>query len=104
MTDLQGTKSDAYLEYVSDEKRRRLVKFARPKGSSKMADFFVAPPWRVTGHAFVVASGNRLIFELLKLTLVRIPRSWALPYKPKLTFYLKHTKVYAVEKVLSGGA
>ena len=35
------------LRYVSDEQRRRLDKFTRPKGSSEMGDFFVAPPSRV---------------------------------------------------------
>jgi len=29
---------------VRDEQRRRLSEFARPKGSQKMDDFFVAPP------------------------------------------------------------
>lgn len=32
------------LRIVSDEQRRSLPEFARPKGSQKMDDFYVAPP------------------------------------------------------------
>ena len=32
------------IRYVSDEQHRSLPEFARPSGSEKMADFFVAPP------------------------------------------------------------
>ncbi len=32
------------LRHISDEQRRRLPEFARPKGSQKMDDFFVTPP------------------------------------------------------------
>ena len=32
------------MRYRDDEERRSLPEFARPSGSEKMADFFVAPP------------------------------------------------------------
>ena len=32
------------FRHISDEQQRSLPEFARPKGSEKMADFFVAPP------------------------------------------------------------
>jgi len=42
---IRGARSDAYMIiYVSDEQQRRLSESARPKGSQKMDDFFVAPP------------------------------------------------------------
>jgi hypothetical protein len=58
--------------YVSDERQRSLPEFARPKGSPKMDDFFVAPSQCGLNHTFVIAPRNRLIFGLLNLMKVRI--------------------------------
>ena len=41
---IQGARSDAYLEIRERQATQKMVKIVPPGGSSKMADFFVAPP------------------------------------------------------------
>src|SRR3989338_8663425 len=71
-------------------------KTAVPGGSSKMADFFVAPPLPVSRHALVVAPRNRLIFALLKPICVRILHSYTRPTSNNAICRSKNRSIYSL--------